>query len=1148
MASSEHPETPPSTMGIQKPSGIQAPAEASSVALPPLPQKPPPDPTSFLRMRRWLDALIVVGVLLFAFLIASFPASNSDFFRHTAFGKLLLKGDYHFGVDPFVYTGGDSYFVNHSWLFDLLMYGLYQIPTIHGADAVVVFKAILTAVLAVILLYAGRRAGQSLWIPAVCTALVILAVSPRLLLQSTCLSFLFLGVTVWLLTAMDKGEKRMGWLLPPLFALWVNCDAWFFLGPLALALYLIGGLLPTRQPEAPARATAAGWWMLAVGVAACLINPHHYHAFTLPPEFGLTAAGGLIERDPQFSVFFLSPLGKDYYRPNLGLSAAGLAYWPLFVLSLISFVFLFLSGQAPWRRLLLWLGFALMSLYNMRAIPFFAIMAGPIASLNWLDYAVLRLGVEPRLTRGWRSWSLGGRVLTGLLALVLLIAAVPGWLQASSPRFRRIGWSVQVNPSLQAMAQTIHDWRTAKLLPDEPNWFNMHPEIANYLAWYAPGERVFLDPSLPYCREAAQDYLDIRRGLEQMVPEQPPEEGDSMALKADWQKIFRQYRVRYWIFDNSGGGRAGAVARAFLFSRPDEWVLCHLQGRIAVFAWRDPQQPGSDPSSGLALNLRAAAFGPKAEQASPRGGEPAPPGEWWQLLWDAWRQPNPPLSSDREVIDLYDFRFQLAEVPQHVSKYSRIWQRGVAASAVAASLPHGPMPNSLLAWNWSCTYHDLFPPGATQPARPMRNQSEAVAMRAREMYVSNRFIESPSLYLGARAARRALAVDPEDGFTYLRLGQTYQSLRNLPQERNLSSSALQLAAIRRTQIAGALHNYLLLQPDGDFAVQAHLALFRLYLPQQQNYASQQPKYIDAAVRHLRQALDKRTAEGPRPGESSAEFNQSLDQMSASLTQLDGELERRLNRYEVNAAAKTGLEKVKVALEMGLSETALTALELASDVEISKPADLAIVKRVTDVVLDLGRLDKARELLPDPEGHPVKIEDVDSYVRLAAARGDYDAADRILEEALHRPLVNGDLSSATAQTIARVLLTEAQEVSAAPRLPMLRPLLLSHFWVRRLRLEAIFNGLLVARQKAEWHATRGWLALEAGRCSEARQHFQSARDLAVPFSHWALAVDKLSDCMVLQEEMPRWQQLGFSHAVLLDLSSHYLKWLEEKQAP
>jgi tetratricopeptide (TPR) repeat protein len=1148
MASSEHPETPPATTGIQTPSGIQTPAETPPVALPPLPQKPAIAPTAFLRLRSGLDAPLVFATLLFAFLVASFPAVNSDFFRHAAIGRLLIHNEYRFGVDPFVYTAGDTYFVNHSWLFDLLIYGLYQIPSVQGVDAVVVFKAILTVLLAVVLLCAGRRAEQSLWIPVVCTALALLVVSPRLLLQSTCLSFLFLGLTVWLLAAVERGERRMGWLLPPLFALWVNCDAWFFLGPLALALYLLGGLIPTGQLAVPARDAAAGWWMLAVGVAACLVNPHHYHAFTLPPEFGLSAAGGLIERDPYFFYYFLSPLGKDYYRANVALSAAGLAYWPLLALGLTSFVFLFLSGQVPGRRLLLWSGFALMSLYNMRAIPFFAIVAGPIASLNWLDFAVQRLGAGPRLSRGWRSWSLGGRLLTGLLFLVLLIAAVPGWLQRSQPTFRRIGWNVQTDPSLEAMALTIRDWRTAGLLPEQPHWFNMNPEIANYLAWYAPGERVFLDQNLPECRETAQDYLDIRKGLEQMLPDSMPDEGDSVALKTDWRKILREKQVRYWIFDNSSQGKAAGVARGYLFSQPDEWVLCHLHGRVAVFAWRDPQQPAPDPSTGLQLDLRHAAFGSKAEPAPPRGSQPAPPREWWQMCWDAWRQPNPPPSSDREVISLYDTRFQTAEIQQHNDKFSRIWQRGVAASVVAGSLPHGPIPSGLLAWSWSCTYHDLFPPQAEhQPSRQPYKADES-AMQARYYYVNSRFIEPPSLYLALRAARRALAGDPEDGLTYFRLAQIYQRLRELPQERNLQGPALQVPTLRRTQIAGALHNYLLLQPDGNFAWQAHMALYSMFEPR-----PGQPGYIDAAVYHLRQALHKREAAGPLPGESHTKFKQALDQMNAGLTRLDGELESRLNRYEVNAAAKTGLEKVKVALEMGLAETALTALGETDAEEAKTSAGVAIVKQVTDVVLDLGRLDKARELLPDLEGGPVMLEDVGRYVRLAAARGDYAEADRILDEAVQHPPARGDFTFATAQAIARVLLAEAQTATNTPRAPFLSPMLPSHFWVRRLRMDAIFTGLLVVRQRAEWSWTRGWLALEAGRCGEARKHFQTARDLTVPITAWAPEVDRLVAWVIpqqemsrwQQQEMPRWQQLGYSHAILHDLSAYYLTWLEEK---
>ncbi|MHB1426216.1 MAG: hypothetical protein ACYC3I_23880, partial [Gemmataceae bacterium] len=278
MASSEHPQTP--STGIQTTPDAAASPEASPISLPPLPRRPVLDEAKFLRLCAWLDAVLVVVVLLFAFLSASFPASNSDFFRQLATGKMVLQGEYPFGADPFVFTGEDSYIANHSWLFAVLMYGIYQIPNIGDAAAVVIFKALLIAALAGILLRSGRRQGQSLWLPAACAALAILAVSPRLVLQSTCLSFLFLGVTLWLLTSARPTGRRL-WLLLPLFALWVNCDAWFFLGPLTLALYLVGGLfeqwLPTtRQPAAPARASlagAAGWLVLIAGLTACLLNP-----------------------------------------------------------------------------------------------------------------------------------------------------------------------------------------------------------------------------------------------------------------------------------------------------------------------------------------------------------------------------------------------------------------------------------------------------------------------------------------------------------------------------------------------------------------------------------------------------------------------------------------------------------------------------------------------------------------------------------------------------------------------------------------------------------------------------------------------------------------------------------------------------------
>ncbi len=110
MAPSEHPQTPPfnaetpATTGIQTPPDSGASTGTPSIPLSPLPRPPAMDPAKFLRLRGWLDALLVALVLLFAFLVALFPVVNTDFFRQLATGRLILQGGYQFGVDPFVYT------------------------------------------------------------------------------------------------------------------------------------------------------------------------------------------------------------------------------------------------------------------------------------------------------------------------------------------------------------------------------------------------------------------------------------------------------------------------------------------------------------------------------------------------------------------------------------------------------------------------------------------------------------------------------------------------------------------------------------------------------------------------------------------------------------------------------------------------------------------------------------------------------------------------------------------------------------------------------------------------------------------------------------------------------------------------------------
>src|SRR5262245_11749808 len=218
---------------------VQGPGpETTVVPLPPQPSPVAPAATApgGPGWRRLLGLL----VLVLAFLAASFHARNSDLWFHLATGRLLARGEFSFGTDPFASTTQGVYWACHAWLFDLALYGLYGLV---GGAGLVVLKALLFAALAGLLLRV-RRPGSGPVLPVFCTALAVVAVSPRLLLQPACLSYLLLGLTFWLLWKPHaRADGRRGtaqYWLPPLFVLWVNVDEWFLLGPLLAALFWLG--------------------------------------------------------------------------------------------------------------------------------------------------------------------------------------------------------------------------------------------------------------------------------------------------------------------------------------------------------------------------------------------------------------------------------------------------------------------------------------------------------------------------------------------------------------------------------------------------------------------------------------------------------------------------------------------------------------------------------------------------------------------------------------------------------------------------------------------------------------------------------------------------------------------------------------------
>jgi tetratricopeptide (TPR) repeat protein len=1080
-----------------------------------------------------LDWALVGLVLVLAFLLASVPVTNSDLFRQLATGRLVSQGRYPFGANPFVFSLDGQYWVNHSWLFGLIVYLLYQLPA--GGVLLVVVKALAVTLVAELMLRCARRPGQSLWLPAVCTALALVALSPYLSLSPRVASFLGVALVMWLL-AQGRQSPRAVWLIPLVCLLWVNLDGWFWLGPLLVALHLAGQLL--ERPAAPGanEANRRLLGVLGASLAACLVNPYFpssWRVFELPPELSPGSYLSGLREEELFRSFFLSPWNREYFDPRVGLSVAGLAYFVLLLAGVAAFILDARKLSAV--RALPWLVFALLSLWNMRLIPFFAIVAGPITAQSFQSWAE---GL-PQWTPVWRRWAVAGRGLSLLAGVLLLVAAVPGWLQAEPHRRHCVGWGVEPNVSLTEAADRIKQWHKSGQLPQGENWFCVTPEVAHYLAWYCPGERAWIDDSLLSFPEAADDYVQLRQSLSLRVSS-GDKQADERRLAEDdarWQDFFRTRNVHLVIHHNVSTEPGLRELLQRLLGRPGEWAPCHLEGHATIFAWRDPRAAPDwkQRLASLTVSVPRLAFGPQTSPAPPQGPDLEPaPSPWWQELW----QVRQSASLDQGSAALHEVRFR-ALGPVVRQQQDNQWQAMVPASAIGFAAPSGQLPAmTLMAAGWSLAYRD-FPLGV-QPTRGSLHSAELMALQWR-IFLSHMQDHGPpsSLYLGIRAARRALALDPDDPYTHLLLGQAYYRLGWFTREHDLTRGTPQCLEMRMAQTAGALNNVLRLQPDLALQQQAHQMLADLFAQQGLH---------DMHTKHRSEELRCARALGPLPGEDEESYGKRLQQLEKLVTQLEDQLSRRESQFQVQSVRRPLPERLRVALSMGLIETASREVErdlVEEHADHPPPAELL---QVAQLKLTMGQVQDARDSIEpgvdSPNMQPAKAVNPWPYVQLAAARGNYDEADRHLEQRLD--LLQRDAAvHEVGGLVAAALLAEAQQGAGMHGQQMRRLLSLYGLPSADLYIQAACRITLQRLQEqAECHFFRGWLALEAGHIERAREQLRLALEDLVPFERGvpvirSLVVRRIDQMIVLQSLTER--QEALRRVIQL-----YLSWIDPKQ--
>jgi hypothetical protein len=354
---------------------------------------------------RYLVGLVVV--LGAVFVIALAPREDTDLWWHLKDGAYIWSHHTVPTADFYSFTFAGHAWVDHEWLCELLLYGLYTLGGPWGP--IVGFAAIICATFG--LVYARMASlGVHRILGLFVLAAAFVASSATWGARPQMLTLFFLAVFGLLLERyMRLRDRRYLYPLPPLMVLWANLHGGWVLGIVLMGAFLVGEALNiSLTAEAPLMWSE--WRDLAVitvvTLAATFLNPNGVSEVLYPLVWITPTAYSNVLNE------WVSP---DFHQPT----------FMVFDAMLLTFIVaLFVSRTRPnWTHIVLAVVFTHLALSESRNVAVWSVVMAPVLAFviqSAIDTAVPtryrvadgRGAVRPR-TQRILNWT--------LLALVVVL-------------------------------------------------------------------------------------------------------------------------------------------------------------------------------------------------------------------------------------------------------------------------------------------------------------------------------------------------------------------------------------------------------------------------------------------------------------------------------------------------------------------------------------------------------------------------------------------------------------------------------------------------------------------------------------------------------------------------------------------------------
>jgi len=440
----------------------------------------------------WKKVDYVVGLFplmaIFAVLVisANIEIKDLDIWLHIAMGKFITLHRSIPSFDILSCSIAGNHWVNHEWLFQVIVYNIFNT---WGADGLILMQVIIVSLTMLFLLFLGYSKKRQL-LTAIVLFFLYMVYQQRFTIRPDIYSLLFFSIYIFVLSLhIDKK-----WSVPVLLIIqifWSNMHGFFFFGPLFVAIGVFSEFVK-RNLRLPFEWNDSGRLtndeyrrikiIFVFVILACLVNPMFVKGAWYPVSVFFSFSG-------ENRIFFdhiqelQNPLslGTLFDRGNV------VYYKILIFLSLISFALN--RRRIDISALLFWIIFLVFSLIAIRNTPFFAFAAYLViitnaVNLNYKDIVPIRFSDKKFFH------------LTMIIFKLLFLIWIFGYYQAISLRSYYDFDKYELKSEFGGIAQRSYPDKAVDFLVENNiggNFFNDFNSGAYLLGRTFPNIKVFID-------------------------------------------------------------------------------------------------------------------------------------------------------------------------------------------------------------------------------------------------------------------------------------------------------------------------------------------------------------------------------------------------------------------------------------------------------------------------------------------------------------------------------------------------------------------------------------------------------------------------------------------------------------------------------